>query len=70
MGTVSEDVSLLFLADEDRNVLICKQRSVGADGDTAGRGGGRREKEEDWGLSHVHYPDTSTLELTRSNIWV
>ena len=29
MGTVSEDVSLLFLADEDRNVLICKQRSVG-----------------------------------------
>ena len=43
MGTVSEDVSLLSLADEDRSFLICEQRSVGADGDSAGRG----EKEED-----------------------
>ena len=43
MGTVSEDVSLLSLADEDRSFLICEQRSVAADGDSAGRG----EKEED-----------------------
>ena len=66
MGTVSEDVSLLSLADEDRSFLICEQRSVGADGDSAGRG----EEEEDWDLSHFHYPDTSTLELTMSNISV
>ena len=70
MGTVSEDVSLHSLADEDRNFLICEQRSVGADGDSTGRGGGRREKEEGWGLSHVRYPNTSTLELTMCNIWV
>ena len=41
MGTVSEGVSLLSLADEDRNFLIYEQRRVGADGDSAGRGGGR-----------------------------
>ena len=70
MGTVSEGVSLLSLADEDRNFLIYEQGRVGADGDSAGRGGGRGEKEEDWELSHFHYPDNSTLELTMSNIWV